>query len=175
MRITCILLFLLLSLGIQAQQAQKVVFPRDFLGNWKGTLSWEVPGKPSRSFAMRLQVLPADSGRYIWQIRYGDDGSDNRPYLLVPADSSKGHWRIDERNGIVLDAWWIGQQLVSVFSVEGNSVITRYQLDTRGLQVEMISFPARATSTTGGKHNIPPVDNYSIQSIQHGVLQKMKP
>jgi hypothetical protein len=56
---------LLMSLFSLAQQN---AFPASFVGNWKGTLTWNRPAKASQQFTMRLNIQPADSCRYTWQI-----------------------------------------------------------------------------------------------------------
>ena len=74
-----------------------------FLGCWEGTLYWHQPGKKApQTVKMQLIIQPTDTANvYTWQIIYGDKNQDNRPYLLRPVDTAKGHWQVDERNGIL--------------------------------------------------------------------------
>src|SRR5687767_486420 len=78
-------------------------FPAGFIGQWKGEIEWYQQGsKTPKTFAMQLRILPTDTaGQYTWQIIYGTEGKDNRPYVLKPVDTTKGHWVVDEKNGIV--------------------------------------------------------------------------
>lgn len=164
---------LLVSVTLQAQQTKTASFPQSFTGNWKGTLTWTVPGKAPQTFTMRLNVQPADSGRYTWQIIYGDDQKDNRLYLLLPVDTTKGHWQVDEKNGIILDSWWLGNRLTGVFSVQGTTIVDQYWLEAEGLHVEFISYGTIPLRTTGGTvPGIPAVEVYAIKSVQRGVLKK---
>lgn len=157
------------------QKKETIHFPQSFIGNWKGTLVWTVSGKAPQTFSMRLNIQPADSGLYTWQIIYGDDLKDNRPYLLTPVDTVKGHWLIDERNSIILDTYWIGNRLTGAFSVKGNAIVNQYWIEDDGLHVEFISYAAKAVNTTGGTSaGIPPVDSYQVKSVQRGVLQRVK-
>ncbi|HTE28457.1 hypothetical protein [Flavitalea sp.] len=103
--------------GLQNSSLAKMGFPQNFIGDWQGKLQWMVAGKPVQEFLMRLIARPADtSGQYTWQIIYGDQGKDNRPYLLKPVDTAKGHWTVDERDGIILDSYVHGNSLHGAFT-----------------------------------------------------------
>ena len=162
-----------ITVTVNAQKTSASTFPQSFTGNWKGTLAWTVPGKAPQTFTMRLQIHPADSGRYTWLIIYSDDKKDNRPYLLLPVDTAKGHWQVDEKNGIVLDSWWLGNRLTGVFSVQGTTIVDQYWLEADGLHVEFISYGTTPLRTTGGTvPGVPAVEVYAIKSVQRGVLKK---
>lgn len=159
--------------------AQNNSFPQSFIGNWKGTLTWTVPGKSPQSFTMRLNIQPADSGRYTWQIIYGDEDPstspkvDNRPYVLIPVDTAKGHWVVDERNSIILDSYWIANRFTGVFAVGGSTIFDAYWIDAEGLHVEFVTYNSKPLNTTGGtSKEIPPVESYQIKSVQRGILKK---
>ena len=155
--------------------AQKLSFPQSFVGNWKGTLTWNRPEKAPQQFTMRLNIQPVDSGRYTWQIIYGDEQKDNRPYLLMPVDTAKGHWQIDERNTIVLDGYFIGNSFTSVFAVSGSTIVSKYELTADGLMVSFTTYATKPITTTGGTSNeIPPVDSYQVKSLQQGLLKREK-
>ena len=153
--------------------AQQLSFPQSFVGNWKGTLTWNRPEKAAQQFAMRLNIQAVDSGRYTWQIIYGDEQRDNRPYLLLPVDTAKGHWQIDERNTIVLDGYFIGNTFSSVFAVSGSTIVSKYELTADGLMVSFTTYTTKPVTTTGGTSNeIPPVDSYQVKSLQQGLLKR---
>ena len=152
--------------------AQQLSFPQSFVGNWKGTLTWNRPEKAAQQFAMRLNIQAVDSGRYTWQIIYGDEQKDNRPYILMPVDTTKGHWQIDERNTIVLDGYFIGNSFTSVFAVSGSTIVSKYELTADGLMVSFTTYATKPITTTGGTSNeIPPVDSYQVKSLQQGLLK----
>lgn len=167
----------MLNAGAQpSNKTKKVIsFPQSFIGNWKGTLTWTVAGKQPQTFTMRLNIQPADSGRYTWQIIYGDDQKDNRPYFLIPVDTAKGHWVVDEQNTIILDSYWIANRLTGAFSVSGSTIVDQYWLAADGLHVEFITYATKPVATTGGTSaDIPPVESYQIKSVQRGVLKRIK-
>ena len=159
--------------------AQQLSFPQSFVGNWKGTLTWNRPEKAAQQFAMRLNIQAVDSGRYTWQIIYGDDDPstslriDNRPYILMPVGTSKGHWKIDERNTIVLDGYFIGNSFTSVFAVSGSTIVSKYELTADVLLVSFTTYARKPIATTGGTSSeIPPVESYKVVGLQQGLLKR---
>jgi hypothetical protein len=176
-----LLLACLLCLGGQAQRGggkrspgKTPSFPQSFVGQWKGKLEWRVAGKPPQTFAMRLSIRPTDSaGTYTWEVTYGDKAQDNRPYLLVPVDTAKGHWAVDERNGIVLDSYVHGQALHGAFTVQGATIVDNYRLERGKLHVEFFTLKLGEKRTSGhGTEDSPTVDSYRISSYQYGVLER---
>ncbi len=100
------------------------------MGNWKGNIEWIVAGKPTQIFAMQLQISAADSANhYQWKIVYGDKENDVRPYTLKPIDTAKGHWIIDEHNGILLDGYIHGNSFHGAFTVQGSTIVDNYSLE----------------------------------------------
>ena len=154
----------------------KSTFPNDFIGQWKGTLEWYRTGnsKPEK-VNMELTILPSkdSAGQYSWHMVYGSASQDNRPYLLKPVDTAKGHWVIDELNGIVLHQYWVGNRFICSFTVLDNTITNTYYLENGNLIAEFIANPAKAVSTSGkGTEDSPTVDSYVIRGFQRAVLKK---
>src|SRR5687767_6059456 len=105
-----ILFFVLAACIINSARTQDI--PKKFIGHWKGDLYWYKTGeKTAQKVKMQLIIRPSDTiGHYTWQIIYGENNADNRPYILKPVDTAMGHWIVDERNGIVLDQYWVGNR-----------------------------------------------------------------
>ena len=150
-------------------------FPGPFIGKWKGKLTWTVSGRPAKEFSMQLNILPSDTaGQYSWQIIYGDDGKDNRPYLLKQIDSSKGHWIIDEGDGIILDCYVHGNSILGAFTIKGNTITYHYSLKADSIFVEFIASKQAEKNTSGkGTEETPFVDSYKISGYQQGWLMKV--
>jgi hypothetical protein len=191
MKSTCAILFFVLcgSLSLYAQTGKPKyrsatravascdsIFPACFTGNWKGTLQWMVAGKPEREFNMQLNIQPADSaGQYSWQIIYGDDNKDQRPYLLRPVDETRGHWVIDEKDGIMLDSYVHGNSIHGAFTVQGNTIVDNYTIIDGRMHVEFFSIKLDDKKTSGkGTAETPFVDSYRISSYQTGILLKVR-
>lgn len=157
-----------------AQQENK--FPQNFVGSWKGTMQWMVAGKPTKTFTMQLHINPADTaGQYTWQIIYGDDNTDNRPYILKPVDTAKGYWVVDERNGIVLGSYIHGNCLQGAFTVHENTIVDNYCVEGDSMQVEFFTIKLEDKKQSGkGNDDVPFVDSYRLSGYQKGILTKIK-
>ena len=152
------------------------VFPKCFIGNWKGKLQWMIAGKPTQTFTMQLRIQSTDAAnQFTWQIIYGDDNKDNRPYILKPLDTAKGHWIIDENNGIVLDSYVHGNTVHGAFTVQGNTIVDNYTIENGKMKVEFFSIKLGDKKQSGkGTEESPFVDSYRISSYQIGVLTRVK-
>lgn len=159
--------------GVKKTEA---VFPLAFIGNWKGKLQWMVAGKPKQTFTMELKIQPTDTAnQYTWQIIYGDDNRDNRPYLLKPANMDKGHWIVDELDGITLDSYVHGNSFHGAFTVQGNTIVDNYTVENDTMFVEFFSIKLSDKKTSGkGTEETPFVDSYMVGSYQLGTLTRMK-
>lgn len=146
-----------------------------FIGHWRGELKWFQTGKKEpQNVKMQLIIQPADTlGQYTWQIIYGEKSEDNRPYLLKPVDTSKGHWVIDERNGIVIDQYWTGNRFTSMFTVQNSTILNSYWIEGDKLIAEFYATGAKPVVATGaGTEDSPTVNSYAVKSYQKAVLKK---
>ncbi|HVF81236.1 MAG TPA: hypothetical protein VM884_04860 [Flavisolibacter sp.] len=151
-------------------------FPQSFLGHWEGTLYWYQTGKRTpQTVKMQLIIRPADSAdAYTWQIIYGNKGEDNRPYILKPVDTAKGHWQVDERNGIVLDQYFVGERFTSAFTVQNTTIMDSYWREGNNLVAEFYAITAKPVASTGkGTEDSPKVESYGTRSYQRAVMKKM--
>jgi hypothetical protein len=162
--------FLAVSLNAFAQS-----FPQDFIGKWEGDILWyQSPGKEPKKIAMQLSILPADSAhKFSWHMIYGSPTEDSRPYTLIAKDTTKGHWIIDEHNGIIIDEYWIAGRLTSMFTVQNSTIVNNYWIENGQLHAEFYTMSAKPIATTGkGDKEIPFVDSYQTKSYQKAILQK---
>lgn len=157
-------------------QAQAASFPKAWTGNWKGELQWYKTGNPQpQKVNMELRIQPADSiNKYTWHLIYGAATEDNRPYYLVPKDSSGIHWAVDENNGIVLDQYWVGNKLCGMFTVMNATIISKYWMEGEELVMEMLTIRAKPLITTGnGTEESPAVDSYGVSGYQLARLRRL--
>ncbi len=153
--------------------SQQQDFPGKWLGRWKGELSWFAGNSSeARKVNMELHIRPTDSThRYSWQIMYGSAAEDNRPYLLIAKDAAKGHWVIDENNGIVLDQYWVANKFSGAFTVQNSTIVNSYWLEGDELHVEFYSISAKPVAVTGkGTEDSPSVSSFQVKSYQKAVL-----
>jgi hypothetical protein len=167
------LLAITLSLFFSQTVFSQSTFPAGWTGLWKGDLLWyNSPGKEPKKIEMQLSIQKGDTS-WTWQMSYGKPGEDNRPYSLFPVDSIKGHWAINEHNGIVLDQYFLANRLTGAFTVGQNTIINSYELRGDSLMVEFNSLQAKPINVTGlGTEDSPKVDSYRVQSFQRAVLTR---
>lgn len=165
------------SFSAKAQQIKKT-FPKLWEGNWKGELQWFKTGttEPQKvNMELRIRSIPVKDSAdvYTWQIIYGSESEDNRPYKLIQKDSTGIHWVIDEDNGIVLDQYWVANKFCGAFTVMNSTIINSYWIEGDKLHVEFYSISAKPINTTGkGTDEIPSVDSYKMGSYQKAVLSR---
>jgi hypothetical protein len=176
MRIITAFFLLFFSLAGTAQDPS-ASFPKSFMGNWKGTLQWYKPDsvRTAQTINMELRIQPSkdSAGQYTWNIIYGSATADNRPYILKPVDTAKGHWVIDEVNGIILDQYWKGGKFCGAFTVGTATIVNTYWIENGQLMAEFLSYPIKPVAVTGkGTEESPKVDSYAIRSYQKAILKK---
>lgn len=149
-------------------------FPKNWIGKWKGNLSWFQGLQERQGVPMELHILPADStDHYTWRIIYGTGDKDNRPYILKPFNKERGHWLIDEQNSIVLDQFLLGSRLCGTFTVQGNTILNCYELQGNNLLVEFYNYQEQPIVITGGGDStLPKVKTYGMRSHQRAILKK---
>lgn len=161
---------LLLASCVSFSQSE---FPERWEGNWKGDLLWYAGfGKESRKVSMELNIRRTDTA-WSWQLVYGSPTEDNRPYTLFPVDRNKGHWAINEHNGIVLDQFFLAGRLNGAFTVGSSTIFNSYELKGDSLIVEFSTLQAAPLATTGqGTEDSPKVDSYRVIGFQRAVLRR---
>ena len=108
-----------LSEEILVKKSKK--FPQDWLGYWEGELNIYNHTGRTMTIPMALDNATTDNDSiWTWAIIYGEDTiSGRRDYELNIVDVSKGHYVVDEKNSIFLDAFLLDNSLVSTFNVGG--------------------------------------------------------
>ena len=152
-------------------------FPKQLAGHWQGQVEWYRQGKDTpQKVKMQLIIQPTDTAnQYRWKIVYGDKGEDTRPYTLKAVDTAKGHWLVDEHNGILLDQYWIGNKLYAVFSIGAATIVNSYWREGEHLVAEFASFPTKPVRTSGtGTEESPTVESYAVRSYQKAILSRVE-
>jgi hypothetical protein len=171
-----IMLFVRSTICTSAQEKHpvKVTFPQSFIGEWRGSLLYYKSNNTTDTVAMELNILPTKaSSEYYWQIIYGANKNDNRPYILKPVDSIAGKWIIDENNGIRLNGVFKGNRFMGAFAVGGNVIVDSYYLQGNELHIDFYSFKQEPTGKTGNStEDSPNVDLFDIRSFQKAVLTR---
>lgn len=153
------------------------IFPDDWLGEWTGDLKIYSGTALKQTIEMGLTILPiSDSDRHSFVIRYGEDvEASKRKYELVTIDKEKGLFKIDEKNDIEMEAYYIGGKFFQRFEVMGNLLFGSIEKEGDKLVWEMVSGKMEPVSTSGDtiimEEEIPPVNAYPIKVFQKAVLK----
>ena len=92
----------------------------------------------------------------------------------MPVDTAKGHWQIDERNGIILDHHFVGNRFTSAFTVQTTLIVDSYWRKGKTMIAEFYSITANPVSTTGkGINDCLKVDSYGMRGYQRVVMRKV--
>jgi hypothetical protein len=152
-----------------ATAAEKNELPVEWHGHWTGNLVLP-KGDP---VAMEIRIEPVkDTARFTWQITYGEGNTANvRKYELEP-EERVGSFKLDEKNGIVLDMTLRGSVMHSQFTLDDTLLAARYELRDGKLHYEITS--SAKPRLTGGKDGVPEVKVHPITTVQTVVLSKKK-
>ena len=127
---------------------------------------------------MELHVLPIEnSDRYTWTIFYGEDKvAGKRDYEIVPIDTTKGIYAIDEKNSIAMEGYLLGGKYFQRFEVMGSLLLTTTKKITETELIwEIISGKLDPVSSTGKQEvdgeEIPEVKTYPIHILQRARLK----
>lgn len=148
-------------------------FPAEWLGKWEGKLHIR-SSSAENEVDMSLEIIPLSENKWQWIIIYGSVNSKiERAYELIAEDLSKGLYKLDEKNDIVLDMLFRDNTFYSVFSVSPNLVFAEYKLENGKLYFNVISSDITNPNVTGSEgDNSAIVNSYVIHNIQTAVLVK---
>jgi hypothetical protein len=184
MRFLLIFLFLANLLQSQAQtmlSSDSLPFPQSWQGNWSGKLNIYNAKGIAQTIDMSLEIQKIDTstvGAYSWGMMYVSKNKDWRPYELIPVDASKGHWKIDEKNSIVMESYLFGQKFLCEFTVEGSRILCTYEkIDDKTMVFEVMAGKDTFVSTTGntmqGTEKISEVKTFPFSGFQRAILMRI--
>jgi len=157
----------------------ELIFPDDWLGYWEGNLEIYNALGLSQTIPMALDHQRTDtSGLYEWAIIYGEDTLEGRrDYFLKEIDASLGLYEVDERNGIFLRSFVLGDKLVSTFEVERTLITSIYTREkNNSMLFEIFASNTEKNKITGDTivngEEIPIVNSYLSTAYQKGRLKK---
>jgi hypothetical protein len=126
---------------------------------------------------MSLEIFPLEtSGRYSWKIVYDTSA---RNYELVVMDSAKRQFAIDEKNGILLNCFYLGNQLISRFEVQGSLIDVTYTMRSPDeMTMELSAGDFNHHFSTGGiaveNDSIPAIKVYEVKNVQQATLRRRR-
>jgi hypothetical protein len=143
--------------------------PPEWLGTWTGKLAISSAADKQSEVAVALKIEPIKGTRELtWAITYGEGARAMvRDYKLVPDGDKPGRFKIDERNGIALDARLVNGVMYSQFKVGDAMLTARYELRGDTLRFEITSAKAVADNTGKGS-----VQGFAVDVIQAAELKR---
>ena len=174
---TLIFLFFLFPFSTAfSQDSLAVSLPETWLGEWKGEMHLFYANGKTQKVAVELHIQKTENkGKWAWAIFYGEgEEKQKRAYELLAINSLKGKYLIDEKNSILLDAFFADNTLMSRFMVMNNLIMTIYRMEGESLYFENISGKDNLPNISGGKDDIPEVSSYPVSVLQRGILKKIK-
>lgn len=126
--------------------------PQGFVGTWDGFCTVIPAETGSNGFQAKL-IIKALNGRpgYTWSIDYvlSRLSNDARSYELLPApDTDATHFLMDEKTGLMLDSYVVGQTLYSAYYINGKLYDTSYELAPDGLTIRGPTYGEEIEQTT---------------------------
>jgi len=174
-----IILFFFVQSNILTAQTipDSLKFPATWQGVWVGNLEIFNNQGLTQTLPMELHILPIEnSDRYTWTIFYGKDKvAGKRDYEIVPTDTLKGIYSIDEKNSIAMEGYLLGGKYFQRFEVMGNLLLTATEkVSETEIIWEIISGKLEAVSSTGKQEiegeEIPEVRTYPVSVLQRARL-----
>lgn len=157
-------------------QEEKLVFPEDYLGVYKGDLEIN-SDRGNQKIGMEFHLLKTDdSQKYKYTIVYIFDGKrQERDYTLFVKDREKGRYVVDENNGILLDAQLFGATLYAMFEVDGTLLTTTERFYENAMDFEITATSRdKANKTIAEGEEATEVLSYPISTLQKAHLIKEK-
>jgi hypothetical protein len=156
-------------IGPGSQKAQ-AGFPEDWFGRWTGQVEFVSLGQEGRAFSMMLEIRPIPNSDHLsWRIQY--EGEPVRNYEMIPTDPASGHYLLDEKNGILIDHYFINGALHSMFVINGKSFETRLELVNGKLSDRTVSYDVTSPRASGGQE-LPTVHSFAFRSCQSALLTR---
>lgn len=165
--VPCSILLFLSSIPSEASQDS---LPQAWMGTWQGTMQLHGPsGKPGQ-VEVTLTIEPiAASGEWTWKTSYGKKGEALiKDYKLVPVSGKPGLFKMDEKNGILLDARLTDNILHSQFKVGDSFLTARYEMQGDILTMEVTSAPCPDQADKKEQ-----VQSFQVTSVQVARLKKI--
>ena len=172
MRIQVFLLLWLISIYSFAQESEKS-FPDSWLGEWAGQLEIYGPQGVLQSLEMELHISEQEGeGSWGWTIIYKGETTDERKYELQLKDPAKSHYVIDEKNSILLDGYFLGNTLVTRFSVNRSLLMINYTFEEGQIIFDVFSGSLDTSVKTGEEiTQVEEIRSYQIGNRQRAILR----
>jgi hypothetical protein len=143
--------------------------PKQWLGQWNGTMFLYKHGQVYDSVAVSLQIetILKDS-LYTWKTDYHSAKMPmTKDYKLRLKDAKKNIYITDEGGGVELTNYLIDNKMYSIFEVQNTILTASYELRDKELIFEVTSGKKEPDAAQG-------INNYSVNFLQKVRLKKIE-
>jgi len=155
------------TLKKNTELVEKYSFPEKSLGVWEGVMKMYTLGTLRNSVKVRFTAAKTGTiGSYIWKTEYlSAKKTMVKDYKLVVDDISKGHYVLDEGDGVKLRVYNVENKIYSLFKVDDIYLTSSTELVGDQLIFEV----------TSGKEidEIQGIKNYAFTYVQRVVMHKV--
>ncbi|MEH2058018.1 MAG: hypothetical protein V7K97_18015 [Nostoc sp.] len=158
---------------VQSASSSSNSFPQNWQGKWSGTMFNRSVKGQSQTVPMTLIIQPISNNpkRYTWQITYGVGAKKLlRNYELVVKDRGAGHFVIDEKDGTLIDAWWVRDTLYSQFRVGNRLLNSQYQRQSDRLRYKLVTYQPLSSPPAKDSQQKVSFESYQIGAVQSAEL-----
>jgi hypothetical protein len=152
-------------------KTQASPLPDAWNGVWRGQVKVSVDGETRHEVNLDLTIakIPERTAK-TWTMQY--TGQPPRNYELAPAETGRGLFILDEKNGTLIEEQLIGETLYAIFSVDNVLLTSRFELRGRELHLEIATYDhsVKRTKTNAASQAVV----YPFRSIQSGILRRQK-
>jgi hypothetical protein len=151
-----------------SEEKPAAALPTNWHGTWKGMLIITSSADKHSEVPLVFKIEPIKGSQDVsWAMTYGEgDKAIVKDYKLVHVGEKPGRFRIDERNGVGIDARLVNGVIYSQFEVGGYLLTARYELRGETLRFEVTSSKVAAAKTGGH------VQAYALEVVQAAELRK---
>jgi hypothetical protein len=170
------LLFLLWAVRAQAETPD-AAFANTWQGVWTGRLTVRAANGKVFDRPWELHITPIKGSQALtWRIISGLGGkTSERNYQLIPDPKNPGRFKVDEKNGIEIDARLMGNTLYSYYKDGDVLICTRFERRGESLHVELASVSLKEPRVSRIKEDMIEIHSYQLGSVQTGELKRKNP
>ncbi|MCP4437341.1 MAG: hypothetical protein GY810_00040 [Aureispira sp.] len=179
-------LLILLSVLINAckttkNSSKQPIFPNDWLGTYQGKMEMYSP-KNGKYMEIGLKMVISETdtvNRWRWQMFYDEFRGQKitKDYAVFRTDSMpKGHYVLDENNGILLDRVLMGNTFYDCFDVGQQGLCSTTSINGNSIHFEVFSYSKekKKLSIFGDSENQDTVTSFPLQYTQKADLKRVK-
>ncbi|MBL8729289.1 MAG: hypothetical protein JNM25_12705 [Planctomycetes bacterium] len=161
--------------GVRSREVV-AAFPAGWSGTWRGTLEvCNADGALPGASVEHVIEPTEDPARWRWVTTYdGAAGRVVKDYTLLVRDALRGAYAIDERDGVVLEARWLGDALHTWFEVGGSLLIVRESVLANGTAAATYCFELLTAPTATAADGDGAVRCFAPVVLQRARLRRVR-